>query len=139
MYERRSASKLTFCLCPMPHANFFDHSNSDIWRNYPKLMRTLYRLLYLTTKQGSSTSVAASVMEFSDVSSDAIYLQPYRLPSLNFLRRKKRQSTPHPMFEMLGPYQGYVVSKPRLPGDDGIRACQSLFSVCEELAGCKFN
>jgi hypothetical protein len=82
----------------------------------------------LTQEQGWSTSVAASVLDFED---ETIYLQPYRRPF------QKRDSPPYPMFEMLGPYQGYRVTQPRLPDDGGIEASNSLFAVCEELAGCK--
>ena len=58
------------------------------------------------------------------------------------------------MFEMLGPYHGYVRTQPRLPkssssshgeegnedgnDDEAKQACQSLFAVCEELTGCKY-
>ena len=126
------------------------NSNSDIWRNYSPIMKKLYRIFYLTSKQGSTTSVAASIMDFDNLrdgdapDSNAIYLQPYLLPSLKFLKRKKNNPRPpYPMFEMLGPYRGYVVTQPRLPSDNGDdsqgkQACQSLFTVCEELTGCKY-
>ena len=65
------------------------------------------------------------------------YLQPYWLPS----RKDENDiaACPYPMFEMLGPYLGYQPTRPRLPDPATTqRACNSLFVVCEELAGCKF-
>ena len=144
------------CCSHLVPSLFSSNSNSDIWRNYSPLMKKLYRIFYLTSKQGSTTSVAASIMNFENTnsSSDVIYLQPYLLPSLKFLRRRnfaKKPRPPYPMFEMLGPYHGYVRTQPRLPrspsssGEDGNgnddeakQACQSLFTVCEELTGCKY-
>lgn len=110
----------------------WNHRNSDIWRNYPSAIRYLYRLLYLTAEQGSSTSVAASVVDFDP---KTIYLQPYLLPSI----KRKRVLPPFPLFEMLGPYAGFVETTPRLPEDGGKQACESLFAVCEELTGCSFE
>lgn len=104
--------------------------NSDIWRNYPSVIKYVYRLVYLTSKQGASTSIAAAIMDFDQ---ETIYLQPYLLP------RQKKESPPFPLFEMLGPYMGYVETTPRLPEDGGIQACKSLFAVCEELTGCSFE
>lgn len=112
--------------------------NSDIWRNYSNTQKKLFRLLYLSPQQGSQTSIAASVLHFED---DVVYLQPYRLPPIynNNKKKKKRKSVPpYPVFEMLGPFMGYRETQPRLPEDDGVLASQSLFQVCEDLAGCKF-
>ena len=133
-----------FCLCVLyhvltnmegltPNVHFwYISSNSDIWRNYPAYMRKLYRWLYLTSAQGSSTSVAAAVLNDWE-HDDTMYLQPYRLlPSSN------PQKPPFPMLEMLGPYAGYVETTPRLPADGGIAACASLLEVCEEITGCQF-
>ena len=95
-------------------------------------MKRIHRLIYLSSAQGASTSVAAAVLGDCDLDPETVYLQPYRLL---FQRRKK---APFPMLEMLGPYAGYVETKPRLPEDGGVAACQSLFKVCEELTGCHF-
>lgn len=95
-------------------------------------MKTIHECIFLTTKQGCSTSVAASVLD--DLDPDTVYLQPYHLP----FHDKIKSLPPSPMFEMLGPYAGYVEGNPRLPIDGVPEACQSLFEVCEELAGCKF-
>jgi hypothetical protein len=102
--------------------------NSDIWRNYPSFMKAIFNQIYLTPEQGCSTSVAASVMDFDE---DVIYLQPYWLPHGSTRR-------PFPMFEMLGPFIGYQPTQPRLPDDDGAKASESLFAVCEELTGCMY-
>lgn len=109
----------------------FSSSNSDIWRNYPKVVRFVNRLLYLTSEQGSTTSVAAAVMDTLEPST--VYIQPYLLP------RQRIGSPPFPLFEMLGPYAGFVSTTPRLPEDGGHRACQSLFQVCQELTGVTFD
>jgi hypothetical protein len=100
-------------------------------------MKAIFRQIYLTPEQGSTTSIAASVMEFDD--KDVVYLQPYWLPRK---RRKAEKnvvrSCPFPMLEMLGPYVGYLPTEPRLPEDGGRRASASLFAVCEELTGCNY-
>lgn len=106
-------------------------------------MKAVFRRIYLTAEQGSTTSVAASVMDFD---TDVTYLQPYWLPSKprnknnnrNSSNSSSKKSCPFPMLEMLGPYVGYQATEPRLPEDRGIKASASLFVVCEELAGCKF-
>ena len=36
---------------------------SDIWRDFPMFIRYVFKLVYLTTKQGSTTSVAAAVID----------------------------------------------------------------------------
>ena len=97
-------------------------------------MKKLFSKIYLTSKQGSSTSVAASVVDFDD---SVTYLQPYWLPSSK--DENDIAACPYPMFEMLGPYIGYQATQPRLPDPAATRqACESLFAVCEELTDCKF-
>jgi hypothetical protein len=97
-------------------------------------MKKLFSKIYLTSEQGSSTSVAASVMDFDD---SVIYLQPYWLP--NRSGSNGVASCPFPMFEMLGPYFGYQPTEPRLPESLLVQqACDSLFAVCEELSGCQY-
>ena len=68
--------------------------NSDIWRNKPRWLVAIFRLLYLTSKQGSYTSVAAATEDFP---LDVQYLQPYWLP--------KSMNMAFPPMEMLGPFQ----------------------------------
>jgi NAD(P)-dependent dehydrogenase (short-subunit alcohol dehydrogenase family) len=57
------------------------HSNSDIWRTFPRWIIPLFSLVYLNTRQGSHTSVAAAVGDFADLqirpNSPVAYLQPY--------------------------------------------------------------
>jgi hypothetical protein len=69
-----------------------------------------------------------------DLEESTVYLQPYLLPRL-----KGKQSPPFPLFEMLGPYAGFVETTPRLPSDGGFEACQSLFHVCQDITGASFN
>ena len=94
--------------------------SSDIWRKKPKYMQKLYRLLYLSAKAGSTTSVAAAVGRLPQ---DAVYLQPYWQPFRQHSRKKgktsfgKKYSVPLPFTEMLGPYIGYAVTNPRLPSN----------------------
>ena len=99
--------------------------NSDIWRNYPRWMVTIFSKIYLTVKQGASTTIAASVLD--DLPSDAIYLQPYY--------QAKTDVAPFPPFEMLGPFVGYEVTVPRLPkdGTNGELSAKALWKVSEEL------
>jgi hypothetical protein len=93
------------------------------------MMKSAFQRIYLSAEQGSTTSVAASVLDFDE---DVVYLQPYWIPF-------QKAGAPHyPLFEMLGPYRGYCVMQPRLPDDGGHAASKTLFDVCEELTGCKF-
>ncbi len=113
--------------------------SSDIWRNESELTRKLYGMVYLTPKQGSSTSIAGSV---GNLPTDAIYLQPYWQPTL--FKRKMHSAIqsferiyplPFPMFEMLGPYISHSVTAPRLPADGcgGYKSAMQLWDVCENL------
>jgi NAD(P)-dependent dehydrogenase (short-subunit alcohol dehydrogenase family) len=105
-------------------------SNSDIWRNFPAMIKFLFGLVYLTNKQGCSTSVVAAVSD--ELPADAIYLQPYWLPNESL--SPHQQQPPFPAFEMLGPYQAYRVSTPRLPPDGGVVAAHALWEACTDLA-----
>ncbi len=112
--------------------------SSDIWRNESAFTKKLYRMVYLTPKQGSSTSIAGSI---GNLPIDAIYLQPYWQPII----RRKMHSTnqsfqrnyplPFPLFEMLGPYVSHSVTVPRLPVDGcgGYKSSGQLWDVCETL------
>lgn len=113
--------------------------NSDIWRTMPKIsLGNAIRHLYLTSKQGSITSVVAAV---GNLPSGAVYLQPYWLPQSNAISVMEGQTPsfsrwykcPFPVFEMMGPYIGYAVTDPRLPAD-GNASSVALWDVCEVLA-----
>jgi NAD(P)-dependent dehydrogenase (short-subunit alcohol dehydrogenase family) len=102
--------------------------NSDIWRHFPRFIIPLLRLIFLTTKQGSSCSVAAATLPDDNL---PLYLQPYWMPVTS-------ERTPHPIFETLGPYAGYVPTSPRLPSDGGAFEAEALWQASEELTGCMF-
>ena len=111
--------------------------NSDIWRNYPSYMMKVHDMIYLTAKQGSSTSFAAAV---GDLPKEAIYLQPYWQP---WGKKCKESSVPSfhewfslpvPFSEMMGPYIGYAITDCRLPSPE---ASTAMWNVCEELVGLK--
>ena len=114
--------------------------NSDIWRNYPRYMDKIHRAIYLNSKQGASTSIAAAV---GNLPKGAVYLQPYWQPFCKIISKvselrgsfgKMWYSIPIPFMEMLGPYIGYAITEPRLPVDvDG--SAVALWDVCEELTG----
>ena len=99
--------------------------NSDIWRNYPRWLVTIFSKIYLNVQQGAYTSIAASVLD--DLPQDVIYLQPYY--------QAKTTVAPFPPFEMLGPFVGYQAVPPRLPDDGtgGDLTAQALWQVSEEL------
>lgn len=103
---------------------------SDIWRDYPRWLVFLFSLLYINPKKGSTTSVAAAVGEFPK---EALYLQPYWLFNKN--------KVPFPAMEMLGPYVGYEITKPRLPNDgtEGSATAQVMWKVSEKLVGCEYD
>lgn len=105
--------------------------NSDIWRNTNKWLVKLFGLIYLTSVQGCSTSVAAATQDFGK--DNVEYLQPYYLP--------KWMKVAFPALEMLGPYVGWRITEPRLPGDgaNGLNAAAHLWKASEELAGCVFD
>jgi retinol dehydrogenase-12 len=112
--------------------------SSDIWRNESALRQKIYSLVYLTPKQGSSTSIAGSI---GNLPIDAIYLQPYWHPTfrrkMHSANRSFQRSYPlsFPMFEMLGPYISHSVTVPRLPADGcgGYKSSGQLWEVCEGL------
>lgn len=101
--------------------------NSDIWRTYPSWLVAIFKVVYLNNKQGSHTSIAASVVD--DLPDDVVYLQPYH--------QMQTKSAPFPPFEMLGPFVGYQAVKPRLPDDgrNGELTSWTLWKVSEELTG----
>lgn len=114
--------------------------NSDIWRTSPKFsMENIVRHLYLTSKQGSSTSIAGAV---GNLPIGAVYLQPYWLPQPNAVLVTARHESsffrwykcPFPVFEAMGPYIGHAVTDPRLP-DDSDTSSVALWDVCEDLVG----
>ena len=97
--------------------------NSDIWRNKPSWLKALFRLFYLTNRQGCQTSVAACVEDFP---ADVVYLQPY-------WQWNSRQ-TPWPPTEMLGPFVGFQPTPPRLVTvDECGQAAESLWKCSEDL------
>jgi len=109
--------------------------SSDIWRNESALTQKLYSLVYLTPKQGASTSIAGSI---GNLPTDALYLQPYWQPAFGRKMQSATQSfqrsypLPFPMFEMLGPYISHSVTVPRLPADC-YKSSEQLWEVCEGL------
>ena len=107
---------------------------SDIWRDESQLMQKAYKMVYLSTKQGASTSIAASI---GILPKDAIYLQPYFQWRLNKAQSTTRwwYKVPNPTTEMLGKYIGYAITDPRLPNDGsgGYESSNALWSVCERI------
>ena len=98
--------------------------NSDIWRNFPRWVVTVFDYVYLNNQQGAYTSVAASVI---DLPEDVIYLQPYH--------QLTSSSPPFPPTEMLGPFVGYQAVQPRLPNDgqNGELTAELLWETSVEL------
>eukprot|EP00978_Attheya_sp_CCMP212_P031382 scaffold118350_cov57-Attheya_sp.AAC.2 len=111
------------------------------------MQRKVFGWIYLSSKQGSETSVAAAVGDFPE---DAIYLQPYWQPSLGGLFGHASSSATNtnanpattygvqfPAWEMLGPFIGHAVTKPRLPQDggavEGQASATALWTACESL------
>jgi len=105
--------------------------NSNIWRNTNPWLVKLFRLVYLTSAQGCSTSVTAATQEFGN--NNVVYLQPYYLP--------RWMKMAFPAFEMLGPYTGFTITKPRLPedGNNGLNTAVHLWKASEELTGCSYQ
>ena len=104
--------------------------NSNIWRNTSRWLVKLFGLIYLTSAQGCSTSVAAATQKLDD---DVVYLQPYWLPGW--------MKVAFPAMEMLGPYVGWRITSPRLPEDgaEGMNTSMHLWKASEELTGCEFR
>ena len=114
------------------------HSNSDIWRGFPRFMIFLFNLIYLSNRQGCQTSVAAAVD--GSLEDDVLYLQPYKIPGW-YCRRTSTTTksnilgVPFPPVEALGPFLGSCPTEPRMFEDGGVRAAAALWKTCEELTG----
>jgi len=110
--------------------------NSDIWRGAPPMVLKIIDMLFLSTKQGSSTSLASAV---GDLPKDALYLQPYWQPGKRKVLSNSKAMPwlwyprPHPITEMMGVYVGFAVTDCRLPPSPESR--YALWNVCEELVG----
>lgn len=99
--------------------------NSDIWRNFPRWLDPIHEFFYLTNRQGCCTSVAACVLPTLSLSNNAYpYLQPYWQFGTGRVL--------FPSFEMLGPYQGYRLTPPRLPYNT-TAAAEAMWQVSVEL------
>ena len=96
---------------------------SDIWRDFPKPLKAVFRVVFLTPKQASAPAVAAAVHE--SWGKDVTYLQPYWMPN--------EGSPPLPFTEMLGPYVGFIATPPRLPPGGGLQEAHSLWDLSAEL------
>lgn len=106
--------------------------NSDVWRDFPRFMVLLLDLItpILNNEQGAKCSVAAAVSDQLDAA--AIYLQPYPIVSSS-------NHPPFPTFEMLGPFRGPFVSKPRLPRTDGgDQAATAFWQASQEMTQAKW-
>jgi NAD(P)-dependent dehydrogenase (short-subunit alcohol dehydrogenase family) len=105
---------------------------SDIWRSSSRLLVFFYRFIYLSTRQGCQTSVDAATRADLPKSELAVYLQPY-------LRVPGTATKPtHPLFEMLGPFCGSVVTPPRLPLRSDVAAA-ALWTACEVVTKCHWK
>ena len=134
--------------------------HSDIWRDYPSFLAPLFRWLLLTPSQGCRTSVAASVLDDSLIHTNNgnnddntysyhPYLQPYWQPfrnddddtntnNDNNNTTTTTSATPlFPVLEMLGPYQGYRWTTPRLPSQPSV-AGAALWQASVELTGAQW-
>jgi NAD(P)-dependent dehydrogenase (short-subunit alcohol dehydrogenase family) len=150
-----SASKLAAMLHAIEIRNrYLDHGvdaivvnpgsvASDIWRSFPSWIRSIFRQVYLTPKQGSLPLVAAAVGSAGvgsgkgggaddnlNLSLDRInYLQPYWIPPTF------GDKPVPPLIEMLGPYVGFTSTTPRLlpNSDDRKTAAKILWNLSHEL------
>lgn len=116
------------------------HSNSDIWRNFPRFIIPIFALVYLNNRQGSHTSVAGALCDFESIQlqpgSPIAYLQPYVQV---FAKRNPVDKPIFPLFEMLGVFGGHLKAKPRLPvHDDGRQAGEALWQACMEMTNAKW-
>ena len=108
--------------------------NSDIWRHlaFQGMIRPILRLLFLNTEQRAATSVAAAIHD--NFKGSDFYLEPYWMPS------SARYSAPFPVLEMMGPFVGFRVTQPRLPGSESdVKATgEALCKASEALTDCRF-
>lgn len=94
--------------------------NSDIWRTFPSFVRSLMAMIFLTTEQGSHTSVVAATTR----ARHETYLQPYWLP--NFM------TVAFPVLELMGPFVGSRYTQPRLPPNPDA-AGKALWAACQQI------
>jgi len=107
--------------------------NSDIWRDFPRFIVLLFNLVYINNQQGCQTSVAAAVSDAVDDDDKAIYLQPYPVVW-------NPQQPAFPAYEMLAPFAGPLVTRPRLPTqDEGARAAAAFWQASQEITGAQWQ
>lgn len=68
------------------YASFHFTRNSDIWRDYPRFLVSIFRWVYLTNLQGCQTSVVAATITKPAWLDSCPYLQPYWLPRVSLYR-----------------------------------------------------
>ena len=115
--------------------------NSDIWRDSSPMWLKIYDMLFLTTKQGSNTSLASAV---GNLPKDALYLRRYWQPGKRKVLSNSKAMPwlcdppgPHPIMEQMGIHVGFAVTDCRLPPSP--ESCYALWNVCEELVGLKIK
>ena len=114
------------------------YRNSDIWRDFPRFIVAIFRLIYINNQQGCQTSVAAAVCDLPSKTSQergdgTPYLQPYPIVW-------DPQQPAFPPLEMLAPFAGPVITQPRLPADGGgAAAAKAMWEASVELTGAKWS
>lgn len=78
-------------------------------------------MLFLSTKQGSHTSVVAA----TTTDRHETYLQPYWLP-------KFMTGVAFPVFELMGPFVGSRYTEPRLP-PNADAAGKAMWAACHQI------
>jgi len=108
-------------------------SNSDIWRDFPRfIVDYAFKLIYISSQEGCQTSVAAAVTQDLGEDGETVYLQPY--PIVWNVRQPA-----FPPWEMLAPYYGPCITKPRLPAHDGgVGAAAAFWQASQEITGAEW-
>ncbi|GKY90355.1 hypothetical protein MPSEU_000009400 [Mayamaea pseudoterrestris] len=119
--------------------------NSDIWRSMPSWLACLFRIFYLTPEEGAAVVVAAAVGNLPQPDKannlQSLYLQPYPIPLQDSNDDERRFSTIrnafHTLAEIMGPFAGARVGRPRLPYNDGdaAAAAHALWETSQQTTG----
>jgi hypothetical protein len=99
----------------------------------PSWLAYLFRIFYLTPQEGAAVAVAASIGNIPKGDNHVLYLQPYPVPFTKNDGTNAFKNAMRTLAEIMGPFAGARVGRPRLLVDDGgLAASETLWKACEQ-------